>query len=46
VLIAGVGSFTLALLSSLIYGVSQIVMGVQLRQTSNTLRSVLENGAA
>ena len=41
----GVGAVTLALLFgffSLIYGVSQIVMGVHLRQAGHTLHSVLE----
>jgi uncharacterized membrane protein HdeD (DUF308 family) len=44
----GVGAVTLALLFglfSLIYGVSQIVMGVELRRTGGTLHSVLENAA-
>jgi uncharacterized membrane protein HdeD (DUF308 family) len=41
----GVGAVTLALLFgffSLIYGVSQIVMGVHLRQARHTLHSVLK----
>jgi uncharacterized membrane protein HdeD (DUF308 family) len=44
----GIGAVTLALLFglfSLIYGVSQIVMGTQLRQTGRTLHSVLDNAA-
>ena len=44
----GIGAVTLALLFglfSLIYGVSQIVMGTQLRQTGRTLHSVLEDAA-
>ena len=44
----GVGAVTLALLFglfSLIYGVSQIVMGAQLRQTGNTLHSILPDAA-
>jgi uncharacterized membrane protein HdeD (DUF308 family) len=44
----GIGAVTLALLFglfSLIYGVSQIVMGIQLRQTGQTLHSVLEDAA-
>src|SRR5215510_7808917 len=40
-----VGAVTLALLFSLIYGVSEIVIGVQLRQTGKTLRSVLQDAA-
>jgi uncharacterized membrane protein HdeD (DUF308 family) len=41
----GVGALTLALLFglfSLVYGVSQIVMGVHVRQAGDTLHSVLE----
>ena len=44
----GVGAVTLALLFglfSLIYGVSQIVSGVQLRRTGKTLRAVLPDAA-
>jgi len=44
----GVGAITLALLFglfSLIYGVSQIVMGAQLRRTGNTLNSILPDAA-
>ncbi len=44
----GVGAVTLALLFglfSLIYGISQIVMGVELRRTGGTLHSVLEDAA-
>ena len=44
----GVGAVTLALLFglfSLIYGVSQIVMGTQLRRTGNTLHSILPDAA-
>jgi uncharacterized membrane protein HdeD (DUF308 family) len=44
----GIGAVTLALLFglfSLIYGISQIVMGTQLRQTGRTLHSVLEDAA-
>ena len=44
----GVGAVTLALLFglfSLIYGVSQIVMGAQLRRTGNTLHSILPDAA-
>ena len=44
----GVGAVTLALLFglfSLIYGVSQIVSGVQLRRTGKTLHSVLPDAA-
>ena len=40
----GIGAVTLALLFglfSLIYGISQIVMGTQLRQTGRTLHSVM-----
>jgi len=43
-----IGAVTLALLFglfSLIYGVSEIVIGVQLRQTGKTLRSVLQDAA-
>src|ERR1700761_4519397 len=43
-----VGAVTLALLFglfSLIYGVSQIVMGTQLRRTGNTLHSILPDAA-
>jgi uncharacterized membrane protein HdeD (DUF308 family) len=42
----GVGAVTLALLFglfSLIYGISQITLGTQLRQTGQTLHSVLED---
>jgi uncharacterized membrane protein HdeD (DUF308 family) len=42
------GRCTLALLFglySLIYGVSQIMMGVQLRQARHTVHSVMENAA-
>jgi len=45
----GVGAVTLALLFglfALIYGVSQITMGVELRRTGKTLNSVKENVAA
>jgi uncharacterized membrane protein HdeD (DUF308 family) len=45
----GVGAVTLALLFglfALIYGVSQITMGVELRRTGKTLTSVKENVAA
>jgi uncharacterized membrane protein HdeD (DUF308 family) len=45
----GVGAYTLALLFglfSVIYGVSQITMGVQLRQTDRTLRAVTRTDAA
>ena len=44
----GIGAVTLALLFglfSLIYGISQIVMGTQLRQTGRTLHSVMEDAA-
>ncbi len=44
----GVGAVTLALLFglfSLIYGISQITPGIQLRQTGQTLHSVLEDAA-
>ncbi len=44
----GIGAVTLALLFglfSLIYGISQIVLGTQLRRTDNTLRSVLGDAA-
>ena len=44
----GVGAVTLALLFglfSLIYGISQIVAGAELRRTGNTLHSVLEDAA-
>jgi uncharacterized membrane protein HdeD (DUF308 family) len=44
----GIGAVTLALLFglfSLIYGVSQIVTGVELRDTGQTLHSVLDNAA-
>ena len=44
----GVGAVTLALLFglfSLIYGVSQITTGIQLRRTGHTLHSVMENAA-
>ena len=44
-----VGAITLALLFglfSLIYGVSQIAMGIHLRQTGRTLRPVVEKDAA
>ena len=44
----GIGAVTLALLFglfSLIYGVSQIVSGVQLRKTGQTLHSVLPDAA-
>ena len=44
----GVGAVTLALLFglfSLIYGISQIVTGVELRRTGETLHSVLEDAA-
>ena len=43
-----VGAVTLALLFglfSLIYGVSEIVIGVQMRQTGKTLHSVLQDAA-
>ena len=42
----GVGAVTLALLFglfSIIYGVSQIVMGIELRHTGKTLHSVMED---
>jgi uncharacterized membrane protein HdeD (DUF308 family) len=45
----GVGAVTLALLFgffALIYGVSQIILGVETRRTGKTLDSVLENQAA
>ena len=45
----GIGAVTLALLFglfSLIYGVSQIVIGVQLRQTGRTLHWALDKAAA
>jgi uncharacterized membrane protein HdeD (DUF308 family) len=44
----GVGAVTLALLFglfSIIYGVSQITMGVELRHTGKTLHSVAEKVA-
>ncbi|MDX6336253.1 MAG: hypothetical protein QOG05_3593 [Streptosporangiaceae bacterium] len=44
----GVGAVTLALLFglfSLIYGISQITLGIQLRQTGQTLHSVMEDAA-
>jgi uncharacterized membrane protein HdeD (DUF308 family) len=44
----GVGAVTLALLFglfSLIYGVSQIISGVQLRRTGKTLHTVLPDAA-
>jgi uncharacterized membrane protein HdeD (DUF308 family) len=44
----GAGAVTLALLFglfSLIYGVSQITMGIQLRQTGKTLDSAMEHAA-
>ncbi|MGO9783906.1 MAG: HdeD family acid-resistance protein [Streptosporangiaceae bacterium] len=44
----GLGAITLALLFglfSLIYGVSQIVTGFELRRTGHTLHSVMENAA-
>jgi uncharacterized membrane protein HdeD (DUF308 family) len=44
----GVGAVTLALLFglfSLIYGISQITLGTQLRRTGKTLHSVLEDAA-
>ena len=43
-----IGAVTLALLFglfSLIYGVSEIVIGVQMRQTGKTLHSVLQDAA-
>jgi uncharacterized membrane protein HdeD (DUF308 family) len=45
----GVGAVTLALLFglfTLIYGVSQIILGVETRRTGKALDSVLENQAA
>jgi uncharacterized membrane protein HdeD (DUF308 family) len=45
---AGIGAVTLALLFglfSMIYGVSEIVAGVQVRRTGKPLRSVLQDGA-
>jgi uncharacterized membrane protein HdeD (DUF308 family) len=45
----GVGAVTLALLFglfALIYGVSQITMGIELRRTGKTLNSVREDVAA
>jgi uncharacterized membrane protein HdeD (DUF308 family) len=44
----GVGALTLALLLglfALIYGISQVSTGIQLRQTGGTVRSVLRNAA-
>ena len=44
----GVGAVTLALLFglySLIFGVSEIVMGIQARDTSHTLHSIMPNAA-
>jgi uncharacterized membrane protein HdeD (DUF308 family) len=44
----GVGAVTLALLFglfSLIYGISQIVMGVELRRTGKTVESILQDAA-
>ena len=44
----GVGALTLALLFgvfALIYGISQVSTGIQLRQTGGTVRSVLRNAA-
>jgi uncharacterized membrane protein HdeD (DUF308 family) len=44
----GIGAVTLALLFglfSLIYGVSQITMGAELRRTGHTLHSVLDKAA-
>jgi uncharacterized membrane protein HdeD (DUF308 family) len=44
----GVGALTLALLFglfALIYGISQVSAGIQLRQTGGTVRSVLRNAA-
>ena len=44
----GIGSVTLALLFvlfSMIYGVSEIVTGVQMRRTGKTLHSVLQDAA-
>jgi uncharacterized membrane protein HdeD (DUF308 family) len=43
-----IGAFTLALLFglfSMVYGVSEIVLGVQMRQTGRTLHSVLHDAA-
>jgi uncharacterized membrane protein HdeD (DUF308 family) len=43
-----IGATTLALLFglfSLIYGVSEIVLGVQMRQTGRTLHRVLQDAA-
>jgi uncharacterized membrane protein HdeD (DUF308 family) len=45
---AGVGALTLALLFglfALIYGISQVSTGIQLRQTGGTVRPVLRNAA-
>ena len=45
---ASIGAVTLALLFGLfnmIYGVSEIVVGVQMRRTGKPLRSVLQDGA-
>ena len=44
----GIGAITLALLFglfSLIYGVSEIVAGIQMRRTGKTLHSVLRDAA-
>jgi uncharacterized membrane protein HdeD (DUF308 family) len=44
----GIGAVTLALLFglfALMYGISQIVLGVQVRDTGRTLRSVLPDAA-
>lgn len=44
----GIGAVTIALLFglfSLIYGISQITMGIELRQTGRTLHSVLKDAA-
>ena len=44
----GIGAVTLALLFglfSLFYGISQIVLGAQLRRTGNTLHSILEDAS-
>jgi uncharacterized membrane protein HdeD (DUF308 family) len=44
----GVGAVTLALLFglfSLVYGISQVVMGVELRRTGKTVESVLQDAA-
>jgi uncharacterized membrane protein HdeD (DUF308 family) len=44
----GIGAVTLALLFglfALMYGISQIVLGVQVRSTGRTLRSVLPDAA-